>query len=317
MVDFFDKLYSLILDKNKFLTKIRFYSFLRYGIRTLSNVSIPIYFSLTKNNSKYSLQKNNSYKKVKYIVTLTSFPGRINNVWLVIETILRQSMKPDIIILWLSKEQFSSLEVLPKSLLKLKSRGLNIEIMEGDLRSHKKYYYCLKKYRNDIIVTIDDDIFYPSSMLCNLYNNYLKFPDSIIARYGYKMISEGKNISSYKNWETTFSPLKPDSSIFFGSGGGTLFPPGSLPDETLNKKIFMSICPYADDIWLNTMIRLNGNKVVRLELHQCSLLPVVIPKNEELSTINLIEDQNDKQLKDVRNYFISEKNIDPFKHLFN
>lgn len=57
---------------------------------------------------------------------------------MVIETILSQSIKPDKVILYLSKVQFPRLEEdLPDSLLNMKARGLDIRFVEGDIRSHK------------------------------------------------------------------------------------------------------------------------------------------------------------------------------------
>ena len=40
------------------------------------------------------------------IVSLTTFPARISTVWITIETIFRQEVMPDRIVLWLAKEQF-------------------------------------------------------------------------------------------------------------------------------------------------------------------------------------------------------------------
>ena len=145
MVDFFNDWYSSVVFKNKFLRAIKFYSFYRFFIRVSANLVLPLYFLLTRRNKKYVL-KESIKKNGRYIVSFTSFPARINNVWLVVESILRQTQKPDMIILWLSKKQFSSLDVLPKSLLNLQKRGLTIKLKDEDFRSHKKYYYFLKEY---------------------------------------------------------------------------------------------------------------------------------------------------------------------------
>lgn len=56
-------------------------------------------------------------RKQKIVVSLTSYPARIDTVWLTIETLLRQSMKPDELILWLADEQFPSKDLLPKKLI--------------------------------------------------------------------------------------------------------------------------------------------------------------------------------------------------------
>ena len=51
----------------------------------------------------------------KIIVSLTSFPGRINEVWICVESLMRQTFKPDAIELWLSLRQFPD-RVIPWNL---------------------------------------------------------------------------------------------------------------------------------------------------------------------------------------------------------
>src|ERR1019366_6133497 len=121
MVYFLDRVYASIINRNKFLEKIRYYAALRFHFRLITNIVIPVYFFLTRDNKRYCLE-NDSGKKERIIVSMTSFPTRIDKVWLVIETILRQTIKPDKIILWLSKDQFSSLDSLPQKLLKQTNR---------------------------------------------------------------------------------------------------------------------------------------------------------------------------------------------------
>src|SRR5690554_1296956 len=116
MVDYFNNLYSSIKDNNALLAKLRFYSVLRLIVRTVANFVLPLYFKSTANDLRHSITNSRDEKK-QIIVSLTSFPTRIDKVWLAIETILRQSHKPTQIILWLSKEQFSSVDDLPKQLL--------------------------------------------------------------------------------------------------------------------------------------------------------------------------------------------------------
>ena len=62
------------------------------------------------------------------IVSLTSFPARINSVEKTIRTLLTQTLKPDRVILWLAEEQFHNKENdLPRQLLALKNFGLDID----------------------------------------------------------------------------------------------------------------------------------------------------------------------------------------------
>lgn len=311
MIDYFDKLYASIINTNQFLTRNRYYSALRFFIREIANKILPVYFYFTKNKKCFSLGIPQN-RKIPIIVSLTSFPNRIFKVWLVIESILRQTEKPDQIILWLSKEQFGSIESLPQRLLKQQERGLVIVLKEGDLRSHKKYFYTLQEFPKAIMITLDDDIFYPSNTLSELFKWHHKFPNSIIARYGLKIKLTNNDLAPYKEWEENYQQESPDFNVFFGSGGGTLFPPNSLSKEALNSHIFTTICMNADDVWLNTMCRLKKTKIYKINHNRCSLLPVLNQNNITLSRRNVQENLNDRQLRGVRKYFIINKNTDPY-----
>ena len=43
--------------------------------------------------------------------------------------------------------------------------------------------YTLLKYPNDFMLTIDDDIFYRSTMINDLYNYSKLFPNAVISQY--------------------------------------------------------------------------------------------------------------------------------------
>src|SRR5699024_11096702 len=111
MIDFFTWLYpNTTSKKNTILERVRYYSLVRFIVRHLANLVLPFYFrlsSLFSNNYKLNTESNSDF-----IVSFISFPARINKVWLVVESILRQSVKPTKLILWLSKDQFSNLNVL-------------------------------------------------------------------------------------------------------------------------------------------------------------------------------------------------------------
>ena len=69
---------------------------------------------------------NKSYiRKKKIIISMTSIPVRIDKVWIVVESLLRQTYKPDQIILWLAKDEFKDCP-LPSTLKAQQKRGLQI-----------------------------------------------------------------------------------------------------------------------------------------------------------------------------------------------
>lgn len=134
-------------------------------------IIVPLYFSITSRYKICRLKNSITTTDPNVIVSMTTFPARINEVWLAIESILRQEHKPDALILWLYKGEFKNKSNLPKKLLELEQRGLQIQFCEQNLKPHKKYYYTLKNYLDATIITIDDDVFYPPDFVKKLLSN--------------------------------------------------------------------------------------------------------------------------------------------------
>ena len=310
LVDFFDKAYTSIKDKNALLSKLRFYSALRFGVRSLANAVLPVYFRWTRHNPAYSLPEVDK-PQGRVIVSLTSFPARIGKVWLVVETLLRQSKKPDMIILWLSKEQFPTKKVLPRKLLDLQGRGLRIELREGDLRSHKKYYYTLTEYPDDILVTVDDDVFYSPFMLERLWKTHLRFPHAVCCNHSHLLSYEASALLPYVEWKHNESMNEvPRSDLLPVGIGGVLYPVGFGYAGMLKPTAFMEVCRNADDIWLKAMGNMLDIPAVQTSYHSL-FLPVQNKNNKTLSSVNL-DFGNDVQIEAVRKYCVEHFGKDPF-----
>lgn len=310
MVNYLDSLYTNIGGNNRLFLKFRIYSILRILVRFLANFIIPILYSFNK--TKYSLSRNSAISK-RYIVSLTSFPKRINKLWIVVESILRQTHKPDKIVLWLSKDQFSSYDDLPYSLLEQQNRGLEIHFVDDDIKSHKKYFYSLKLFPNDYLITVDDDIIYPNNLVEQLVLLNQDYPNSICCHRAHKIMinRENNNLLSYSLWNELTSFHGPSSDIFFTTGGGTLFPPNSLDTQVYNSDVFKSICLNADDIWLNIMAKIRSTSIVK-SCYYSSLLPVINYNDVSLFDLNSGANLNDVQLNNVRQYFLKYFKVDPF-----
>lgn len=313
MINFFDKLYSAIQDRNQFLKKIRFYSALRFAIRVTANFILPFYFKITQSNKSFRLNLDNNSEKL-IIVSLTTFPARINKLWIVIETLLRQKEKPDRIILWLSEMQFQSIKNVPKELVKLQKRGLAIRFCPDDLRSHKKYYYVMKEFPNDCIITVDDDVIYNTNLLSSLISLNNEFPKSVCCNHASYITINNGDVDKYVNWKTVQAKNNPTYSFMPIGVGGILYPPNSLHKDVFNKDVFMKKCMLADDIWLNIMSRINDTKAAKTNFNS-KYLPILYLKNRTLNSENVNMGLNDQQLMSVRDYYINNINIDPFKNI--
>lgn len=244
----------------------------------------------------------------KIIVSLTSYPKRINTVYIPIESMLNQTVKVDKIILWLAKEEFPNLyEDLPVNLLELQKYGLYIEWCDENLKSHKKYYYALQKFPDDIIITIDDDLIYNKYLIEILLDSFKKFPRAISAMRVHLIKSEEKNknkIGPYETWIKEYNKWfqEPSMQLFATTGAGTLFPPYSLSKEVFNKKMILENCLYADDIWLKIMQVLIDTPVVLANRYQ-RLSYIDGTQENALWKSNVIDNKNDLQLNNLLNKY--------------
>jgi len=244
------------------------------------------------------------------IVSLTSYPERMKTIHFTLHTLLNQSIKPDKLILWLAKEQFSRREKdIPRRVRRLKRYGLSIEWC-SDIRSYKKLIPTLKEYPDDIIVTADDDIYYPNNWLELLYEPYLKNKNIIHCHRAHKIIfDENKKIIQYKGWEKQTTSRDISFLTFFTGAGGILYPPLSLHTDVIKKDLFMKLTPDADDIWFWAMAVLNKTKIKVIENNISKIAVVNETQDSGLWLSVNASGENDVKLKNIFHYYKELKNI--------
>ncbi len=246
--------------------------------------------------SRYS--QKNSVDNNSIIVSLTSYPARIETVNQTIESILYQTKKPYKVILWLAPEQFPNKEQdLPKQLLDLIPQGLTIDWYH-DIKSYKKLIPTLIKYPNDIIVTADDDILYEKEWLEKLYISYLNNPNYIHCHRAHKIQLDEKNrIKEYRKWKKHIFNVSPTFLNFKTTGGGVLYPPYSLHKDVFNEEKFMKLSPTGDDIWFWAMAVLNNKKINIVKNNIQELNIIDGSQKETLYSIN--KEQNNIQIYNI------------------
>lgn len=304
MIDQFYKIQQLSIFKN---FKYGIYMFLSFFV----NVIMIIYYRMTFHKHRLEKATHGAGEREEIIVSLTSFPGRIDQIWICIESIFRQSMKPDKIILWLADSQFSDINSVPERIKAQQKKGLTIRLCD-DLRSHKKYYYAFKEYPEDIIITLDDDVYYPTNTVEKLVKMNREYPECICCNRGHliKYKTNGQ-VASYKQW------LKGKESIFYPSlqicptgVGGVLYPPNSVDKEVFNKKSIKDLCFFADDLWLKAMSLKANTKVMKTMSFPDPLFTVRSSQKESLAKVNVIQDKNDEQFKAILEMYSSEMLIE-------
>ena len=234
------------------------------------------------------------------IVSFTSFPARIQEVWQVVECMKRQSLLPHKIILWLSKDQFPDIKSVPQSLWNRVDDLFCIRFIEGDIMSHKKYYYVSNEYPNKLIFLIDDDIYYDTDILSRSVREYNKHEKCVVCNYGYQIKFNNKGCLSYSKWKVV-EENRIGKDLFFGSGGGTLFRPSDFYKDLTRIELALSLTPVADDIWLNTMSL--KSELTKVMLPHGPILTIDIKKNRTLSSVNNGCGRNDEQIQAVRQYY--------------
>jgi len=131
---------------------------------------------------------NNNY----VIVSLTSWKKRIQNVHIILYSILSGTYIPDKIVINLSEDEFPLKEKeLPSELLLFKKYNIvEINWVKENTKAFKKIIPTMKLYPNSIVLGIDDDIILPKTTLADMINKYLS-NNGVIAYFK----SEYKNIS--------------------------------------------------------------------------------------------------------------------------
>ena len=203
-----------------------------------------------------------SARTPKLIVSLTSIPQRIPTIFFTLYSLLNQSIKPDMLVLWLGEDHFPNKEKdLPKRVRDLRKYGLTVKWC-GDVRSYTKLIPALLAYPNDIIVTADDDVYYAQDWLKLLYESHLREPQFVHCHRAHRVtLEESGEIGPYNNWPQGISTDKASYLNFLTGVGGVLYPPGSLYRDVSNSELFMKLCPTADDVWFWAMAVLNDRKI--------------------------------------------------------
>lgn len=260
----------------------------------------------------HSLEKSKEYglnqkqREQKVIASLTTFPKRINKVWIAIETIMGQTEKPDVIELWLAQEQFpGGIESLPESLKKQMQRGLSVRFCQ-DLRSHKKYYFAMQNHPDAVVITFDDDIFYPKDTVQKLMELHRKHPEQVIGMSCPKFT--GNDLLDPLNWDMQMGESVAQQNLGVCGCAGTLFPPQALHPNAFEIENMKKLCFLADDLWLTAMTYRNGKRLASVGRLP---FPISVPDTQEeaLTATNnsaAAEINNNTQWEAVLNHYHEE-----------
>lgn len=192
----------------------------------------------------------------KLVVSLTSYPPRYATLAPTLKALLTQSMKPDHVVLWLYEPEAA---LLPPEVRDLTSRGLEIRTFPRNIGPLTKILPALTAFPGAFIATADDDIAYRADWLERLVNEWSGKTNEIVCHRAHRIkFSAAGAPAPYAEWRFEVPGPLTSTDIFPTGVGGVLYPPGSLPPETLDEATYQSLCPKQDDLWLYWMGRRAG-----------------------------------------------------------
>ncbi len=220
---------------------------------------------------------------------MTSFPAAVPYAKQAILSILRGSILPDKLVLYLIFRQFP--DGCPPEELKALAREFSIfEIRDypRDIRSYLKLIPALKDFPEAVIVTVDDDIAYHKHMLRDLLALHAQVPDAVLAHRA-KRIRPDKPYRKWRKYhwyDFLFRRIRRRYDVLLTGVGGVLYPPHCLKQEMLDEDLFTSLAPTTDDIWFWAAATANNVPVVPVPFGRNKPHELKKPKELSLQTIN-------------------------------
>lgn len=200
----------------------------------------------------------------KLMVSLTTFSKRIDDVYICIESLLQQTLRPNKLVLWLSREEFSEADI-PESLRLQMKRGLEVKFCERDIGPYKKIIPALIEFPDHKIITVDDDVIYPVDLVDKLYRSYQSEPTAIHAFHAHQIgLDESGKLLPYKQWQRPTLESQSSLRTYPVGIGGVLYFPGCFSSDVTNEERFLTLAPMADDIWLKAMSLMVGVKCSKI-----------------------------------------------------
>ena len=240
-----------------------------------------------------------SRPRVPLIVAMTSYPGRAQNAWIAVETLLRQTVVPEKLILVLNEQEFPN-RVIPRRLSRRRRRGLHILWVEENGRSFDKLLPVRAEFPNRTIVTVDDDKYFPRELLASLFEGSQSHPGAIIGARGWKIQQSPSGEIHYgENWVRAH-PGDLGHALLTPGGNGCLYPPFSLDDSVDSYADAQKVCPSADDIWFWGAAMKKQTQLFCLGMPPHRPIPHS-PEAGALSSVN--KKRNDKQFQAALDFF--------------
>lgn len=247
--------------------------------------------------------------EAKFIVSIASYPKRDHLLPAVFQALGKQTFLPKKWILVLTIEEYPN--GLPKHLIKLEKKGVEILWVSGNSYAVKKLVPVVEKYPELGIVTLDDDIIYYNWLLRNLVNNDFAIINMVTGYSGKALFRIGSKLSMFQRTNKKVDESTSSIELYFLGLGGIFYPANSLDKKVLNFDAIKQIVPgRGSDMWFWGATLLKGT------FQKCVSYPkgyknfgIPIPETKQTVTREApIHEELDERFQRVIDYFgIREK----------
>lgn len=199
--------------------------------------------------------------RTNYFISFTTFPNRVKSLHLVLQSLVKQTLRPEGIQLIVGRDEFRNEWALPEEVRKFQAVGLKLVFAEKTCHQYDKFIHTIDQNKTLPLIIVDDDVIYVPDALEKLVTTAQEHPDSVIANRCHRIsLNEAGGINAYSEWEREVFEELPSHGLFATGAGGVLYPPGFLSNCPIGNTI-LKLCPYADDVWFKMMSLRTGKKV--------------------------------------------------------
>jgi len=193
------------------------------------------------------------------VVSLTSWPPRFPFLHRSLGALLRQSVRPDRIVLWIAE---ADAPLLPARVLRLAGSGVEIRTT-ADTGPFKKLLPSIEAFPDAFVVTADDDVHYGPDWLKALVDGFLGCDEPAIVchRAHRPRLRRDGGLAPYARWQRDVqdgAARRPSGAIVPTGVGGILYPPASLDPLVADGALAARLCPTCDDFWFFWMASRRG-----------------------------------------------------------
>lgn len=232
------------------------------------------------------------------VVSLTSFPARFPALEHTLKPLLRQTVKPAKVVLWLCEDELT--DGIPSFLNMYKEHGLEIRYCKENIKPHKKLFFSAKEFINYRIITVDDDTIYPEDLVERLDAGSRLHPDCVCCNMAHRMTwDDDGRLRKYDDWDGGAIGLQGPSLDLLALGvGGVLYPAGIFDEDYFDLDAIKRLALSTDDLWLRFYESRKRIKVFKVSAHAKNPIDLKGYQDVSLTTSNnsKTECRNDKNI---------------------